>query len=84
MTASLYDNERIAFEILRSDEPRLVATAAQAADSEAAPLAECVALEAEMAADDHAVGRFDRPRPSRQPGSDESAEGPLAYKADAR
>ncbi len=84
MTASLYDDERIAFEILRGDEPRLVAAAPQAADSEAVPLAEGVAFEAEMPADDCAVGRLDRPRPSRQPGSDESAEGPLADEADAR
>lgn len=83
MVAALDDDERVAGKILGGDEPWRVAAAAQAADAETAPLAERVALKAEVPAYDHAVIGLDRPRPPGQPGPDKTAERAFADETDA-
>ncbi len=84
MVAALDDNQRIPGEVLGRDEPRSIAATAQAADTESAPLAERVALEAVMTADDRAIVRLDRSRAFGQPGADEIPERALADETDAR
>jgi hypothetical protein len=83
MAAALDDDERVARKILGRDEPWRVAAAAQAADTETASLAQRVALEAVVPADDRTVIGLDRSRPPRQPGFDETTERTFSDETDA-
>ncbi len=83
MSASLYDRQGISREVLPCDEPRLIRASAQTADSEAAPLAERVPLEAAVLPDDDAVDRLDRTGTAGEPGSNECAERALTDETDA-
>jgi hypothetical protein len=80
---ALYDHERVAREVLRRNEPGRIAAAGETAYTEAAPLAERVALEATVPADHCPVLVLDRPGAARQPAPDEVAERALADKTDA-
>ena len=79
----LHDDQRIAREVFRGHEPRPIGRALAPADAEPAALAQRVALEAAVAADDFAVGRLDRAGPAREPAAHEIAERALADEADA-
>ena len=83
MVRALHDDERIARDVLARHEPGRVVAAREAADPEAAALAERVALESAVAPDHAAIRGFDRAGPSRQPTAHEIAEGALTDKADA-
>ncbi len=80
---ALDHDEHVPREVLRGDEPRRSAHSREPADAEAAALAERVALEPAMAADDAALSRLDRAGPPGEPSPDEFAERPLADEADA-
>lgn len=67
MSASLHHRQRVSREILRRDEPGRIGAPAQTADSETTALAERVAFETKMPADDHAVLGFDRAGAAREP-----------------
>lgn len=83
MIRALDDDQRVARRVLGRDEPRRFARAAQAADAEPAALAERVASEAAMPADDDAFRRFDGAGHGGQEGADELAKWPFPDKADA-
>ena len=83
MVAALNDNQDVPRQVLAGDEPGCFAGAWQATDSEAAALAERIALESPVLADDGAIHRLDRAGTRRQPGPDEVAEGTLADETDA-
>jgi len=83
MAAALDDNQGIASEILGGDEPGRLGLAPEPADAESAPLAERVALEATMLADDGAIEALDRARAAGQPLADEVPERALADETDA-
>ena len=82
MSGTLHDDERIAGQVLGRDEPGRVAGAAQAAHAEAAALAQRVAFQPAVAADDGPAFGLDRAGASRQPGPDEFAERSFADEAD--
>ena len=83
MVRALHDDERVARDVLARHEPGRVVAAREAADPEAAALAERVALESAVAPDHAAIRGFDRAGPSRQPTAHEIAEGALPDEADA-
>ena len=83
MARALDDDERVARNVLRGDEPGRVARVRASADSEAAALAERVALEAAVTADDGAVLCLYRPGAAGNQAADELTERPLADEADA-
>ncbi len=82
MVGALDHDQGIAGKVLGGDEPGRLGLALLAADAEPAPLTECEAFEAWVAADDGSVEAFDRSRPGRQPLADECPERPLADEAD--
>jgi len=83
MVCSLHDDQRVSREVLGRNEPRRVRRALAPADAEPAALAERVALEPAVAADDLAVQRLDGAGPAREPTADEFAERALADETDA-
>ena len=80
---ALDHDEDVAREVLGGDEPRCLARALAPADAEPAALAERVAREAMVTADNVAFRRLDGAGPRRQPAAHEIAERPLADEADA-
>ncbi len=84
VVASLYDDQCVPRQVLGGDEPRRFAGSRQAAHAETAALAERVALESAVPADDGAVRGLDQAGTGWQPGSDELAKGSLADETDSR
>ncbi len=83
MVRALHHDERIAREILGSDEPGRRVRAREPANPEAAALAERVAGQAAVTADHAAAVGLDRAGRGRQPAADEIPERALADEADA-
>ena len=83
MFSALDNDECIAGYVLGRDKPGRIAGAAQSADAKTAALAQRVAFQPAVAADDGAASGLDRARTPRQPGPDEFAERALADEADS-
>ena len=82
MVAALHDDQDVPRQVLAGNEPGGFAGAWQASNPEAAALAEGIALESPMLADDSAFHRFYRAGTRRQPRRDEFAERTLADETD--
>src|SRR5215471_10980268 len=79
----LHNHQRIAREVLRGNEPRLVASATGSAHAKPLALSERVIGEAMMPAENLSLRRLDGPRLARQIAREKIAERALANEADA-
>ncbi len=83
MIRPLHDDEDIPRRVLGGDVPGRLAAARQPADAETTALAERVAFESDVPAEEGAVCGFDRPRFTWKEATDELAERTLADETDA-